>query len=64
MDSADRHASGQDPAPDVGLRVALVQLHGPSASATVRLSRPVEVDQRSFSGTGNAAHAAMELVFA
>ncbi len=55
MDSADLHTAGQNPAHEVDLWVALVQLHGPAAPATVRLSRPVEVDRRSLPGTGDAA---------
>ena len=54
MDGADRHAAGQDPAHEVNLRMALVQLYGPAAPATFRLSQPVEVDRRSLPGTGNA----------
>ena len=55
LDRADRHAAGQDSAHEVNLRLALVQLHGPAAPATVRLSRPLEVDRRSVPSAGNAA---------
>jgi hypothetical protein len=56
LDGADRHAAGQDPAHEIDLRLALVQLHGSAAPATVRLPQPVEVDRRSLPGTGNATH--------